>query len=149
MPSILTALQGAAGNLGMYAMGFPLGLLTDARGPRLIALIGSICLAIGYYPIYLCRLSYLPANSYFTLTSDSLSTRRGFGPDHFPMLLRFYDRYWWLRSLFGSDQDRYVLTILWLYPYIAVVLKHQSLQLHLIFLTTAALRLRCHWPLLD
>ena len=32
-----------------------MGLLTDARGPRLITLIGSICLAIGYYPIYLCK----------------------------------------------------------------------------------------------
>ncbi|KAJ5089721.1 hypothetical protein N7532_008405 [Penicillium argentinense] len=46
-------LIGAAGNLGMYAMGFPMGLLTDARGPRMITLIGSICLAIGYYPIYI------------------------------------------------------------------------------------------------
>lgn len=53
LTSTQSNLIGAAGNLGMYAMGFPMGLLTDARGPRLITLIGSICLAIGYYPIYL------------------------------------------------------------------------------------------------
>lgn len=53
---MLTAWQGAAGNLGMYAMGIPMGLLTDARGPRLITLVGSILLALGYYPIYLCML---------------------------------------------------------------------------------------------
>lgn len=52
--SILTAWQGVAGNLGMYAMGIPMGLLTDARGARVSALVGSICLALGYYPLYLC-----------------------------------------------------------------------------------------------
>ncbi|PLB55743.1 MFS general substrate transporter [Aspergillus steynii IBT 23096] len=43
---------GAAGNLGMYASGIPLGLLTDAKGPRLTTFIGAIALGIGYYPIY-------------------------------------------------------------------------------------------------
>lgn len=38
----------------MYAMGIPMGLLTDARGARVSALVGSICLALGYYPLYLC-----------------------------------------------------------------------------------------------
>ena len=51
---VLTIWQGAAGNLGMYAMGIPMGLLTDAKGPRLSTLVGSICLGLGYYPIYLC-----------------------------------------------------------------------------------------------
>ncbi|KAJ6096509.1 hypothetical protein N7486_007255 [Penicillium sp. IBT 16267x] len=46
-------LIGVAGNLGMYAMGIPMGLLIDAKGPRLITLIGSMCLGLGYYPIYL------------------------------------------------------------------------------------------------
>lgn len=50
---MLTAWQGVAGNLGMYAMGIPMGLLTDARGPRLITLVGSILLVLGYYLIYL------------------------------------------------------------------------------------------------
>jgi MFS family permease len=43
---------GAAGNLGMYASGIPLGLLTDARGPRLTTLLGAITLGVGYYPVY-------------------------------------------------------------------------------------------------
>ncbi|KAL5364165.1 major facilitator superfamily domain-containing protein [Aspergillus floccosus] len=43
---------GAAGNLGMYASGIPLGLLTDARGPRLTTFLGAITLAIGYFPLY-------------------------------------------------------------------------------------------------
>lgn len=58
---MLTVWQGAAGNLGMYAMGIPMGLLTDARGPRLITLIGSVLLALGYYPIYLGK-GALPHN---------------------------------------------------------------------------------------
>lgn len=45
-------LIGAAGNLGMYASGIPLGLLTDARGPRLTTILGAITLGVGYYPIY-------------------------------------------------------------------------------------------------
>lgn len=43
----------------MYAMGIPMGLLTDARGPRVITLVGSICLALGYYPIYLGRFEHV------------------------------------------------------------------------------------------
>lgn len=37
----------------MYASGVPLGLLTDARGPRLTTFIGAVALGIGYYPIYI------------------------------------------------------------------------------------------------
>ena len=36
----------------MYASGVPLGLLTDAKGPRITTLLGAVTLAIGYYPIY-------------------------------------------------------------------------------------------------
>lgn len=36
----------------MYASGIPLGLLTDARGPRLTTLLGAVTLGVGYYPIY-------------------------------------------------------------------------------------------------
>ncbi|KAF9890723.1 hypothetical protein FE257_005589 [Aspergillus nanangensis] len=43
---------GAAGNLGMYACGIPMGLLVDAKGPRLATFIGAIALAVGYLPIY-------------------------------------------------------------------------------------------------
>lgn len=36
----------------MYASGVPLGLLTDAKGPRTTTLLGAVTLGIGYYPIY-------------------------------------------------------------------------------------------------
>jgi hypothetical protein len=36
----------------MYASGIPLGLLIDARGPRLTTILGAITLGVGYYPIY-------------------------------------------------------------------------------------------------
>lgn len=43
---------GNAGNLGMYAMGIPAGLLIDSRGPRWGVLLGCICLAAGYFPLH-------------------------------------------------------------------------------------------------
>lgn len=43
---------GNAGNLGMYAMGIPAGLLIDSRGPRWGVLLGCICLACGYFPLH-------------------------------------------------------------------------------------------------
>lgn len=51
----LTATQqnliGNAGNIGMYAMGLPGGLLIDTRGPRWGVLIGCIALAVGYFSL--------------------------------------------------------------------------------------------------
>ncbi|KKK15230.1 MFS transporter [Aspergillus rambellii] len=44
---------GAGGNLGMYACGIPLGVLTDNRGPRLTTFIAVICLGLGYFPLHL------------------------------------------------------------------------------------------------
>ncbi len=44
--------QGVAGNMGMYAMGVPAGILVDHRGPRLGVLVGAIALAVGYFPIH-------------------------------------------------------------------------------------------------
>jgi hypothetical protein len=46
-------LIGLAGNLGMYAFGMPVGILVDAKGPRPAALLGSIMLAAGYFPLHL------------------------------------------------------------------------------------------------
>jgi MFS family permease len=43
---------GNAGNLGMYAMGIPAGLLIDSRGPRWGVLLGCVCLACGYFPLH-------------------------------------------------------------------------------------------------
>ncbi|BAE59788.1 unnamed protein product [Aspergillus oryzae RIB40] len=63
--------QGVAGNLGMYASGVPLGLLTDARGPRLTTFIGAVALGVGYYPIYIgLSVWLLPA------LDDPMSTER-------------------------------------------------------------------------
>ncbi|KAF2732715.1 MFS general substrate transporter [Polyplosphaeria fusca] len=44
---------GTAANIGMYASGIPMGMITDRKSPRLAALIGMVALGIGYYPIHL------------------------------------------------------------------------------------------------
>ncbi|QRD05999.1 hypothetical protein JI435_134180 [Parastagonospora nodorum SN15] len=44
---------GTAANLGMYASGIPMGIITDKRGPRPAAIIGMVTLLVGYYPIKL------------------------------------------------------------------------------------------------
>ncbi|KAK4662971.1 hypothetical protein QC763_601500 [Podospora pseudopauciseta] len=43
-------LIGAAGNLGMYSMGVPIGLFVDNRGPRPAVAAGALLLGLGYYP---------------------------------------------------------------------------------------------------
>ncbi|KAL3474924.1 major facilitator superfamily domain-containing protein [Aspergillus californicus] len=53
LSSTQTNFIGAAGNLGMYACGVPMGLLTDNRGPRLTTLIGAVALGLGYFPLHL------------------------------------------------------------------------------------------------
>lgn len=45
-------LVGLAANLGMYACGLPVGILVDKKGPRPAVLLGSIMLAVGYFPLY-------------------------------------------------------------------------------------------------
>lgn len=44
-------LIGNAGNIGMYAMGIPGGILIDRRGPRWGVAAGLIALACGYFPL--------------------------------------------------------------------------------------------------
>ncbi|KAF1835946.1 MFS general substrate transporter [Decorospora gaudefroyi] len=44
---------GTAANLGMYASGIPMGIITDRKSPRLAAMIGMFALFAGYYPIKL------------------------------------------------------------------------------------------------
>ncbi|KNG46816.1 MFS general substrate transporter [Stemphylium lycopersici] len=44
---------GTAANLGMYASGIPMGIITDRKSPRLAAIIGMFALFAGYYPIKL------------------------------------------------------------------------------------------------
>ncbi|PSR81892.1 major facilitator superfamily domain-containing protein [Coniella lustricola] len=45
-------LVGLAANLGMYAAGLPVGMFVDKKGPRPAVLVGSIMLAVGYFPLY-------------------------------------------------------------------------------------------------
>lgn len=45
-------LVGLAGNLGMYAIGLPIGIFVDKKGPRPAVLMGSIMLGLGYFPLY-------------------------------------------------------------------------------------------------
>ncbi|GAB7358981.1 hypothetical protein MBLNU230_g5055t1 [Neophaeotheca triangularis] len=47
---------GNAGNIGMYAIGIPSGLLIDNKGPRWGVLLGIVLLACGYFPL---RSAYL------------------------------------------------------------------------------------------
>ncbi|KAK5116526.1 hypothetical protein LTR85_009151 [Meristemomyces frigidus] len=44
-------LIGNFGNIGMYAMGIPGGILIDAKGPRWGVMAGCISLACGYFPL--------------------------------------------------------------------------------------------------
>lgn len=38
--------------MGMYALGFPVGLLVDNGGPRVAVVIGMLLLACGYFPLH-------------------------------------------------------------------------------------------------
>ncbi|KAK3691873.1 hypothetical protein LTR37_018366 [Vermiconidia calcicola] len=53
----LTATQanliGNFGNIGMYAMGIPGGILIDSKGPRWGVFVGVIGLAVGYFPLHM------------------------------------------------------------------------------------------------
>ncbi|KAL1608502.1 hypothetical protein SLS60_003444 [Paraconiothyrium brasiliense] len=44
---------GTSGNMGMYAAGIPVGIITDRKSPRLAGLIGMLSLFAGYYPIHI------------------------------------------------------------------------------------------------
>ncbi|KAI1352244.1 major facilitator superfamily domain-containing protein [Xylaria sp. FL0043] len=44
-------LIGLSGNLGMYALGVPIGIFVDTRGPRPAVLVGSFLLGLGYLPL--------------------------------------------------------------------------------------------------
>ncbi|KAJ9212871.1 hypothetical protein DTO166G4_5528 [Paecilomyces variotii] len=52
LSSTQSNLIGAAGNLGMYASGVPLGVMIDGRGPRLAIFLGALAVGVGYYPLH-------------------------------------------------------------------------------------------------
>ncbi|TVY48234.1 putative membrane protein [Lachnellula occidentalis] len=43
---------GLSANLGMYSLGIPIGMLVDAKGPRIATLMGAVLLAAGYFPLH-------------------------------------------------------------------------------------------------
>lgn len=45
-------LIGVFGNLGMYSMGIPVGMLVDAKGPRPAVVLGALLLGAGYFPLH-------------------------------------------------------------------------------------------------
>ena len=63
--------QGTSGNMGMYAAGIPVGLITDRKSPRLAGLIGMLSLFAGYYPIHIG----MPAIQGQKLSADNTSLR--------------------------------------------------------------------------
>ncbi|KAF2456923.1 major facilitator superfamily domain-containing protein [Lineolata rhizophorae] len=89
-------LIGAAGNVGMYASGIPVGLLVDSKGPTPSVLLGSIALGAGYFPIkkafdggagsmsvsLLCFLSFLTGMGSCASFSASIKTSALNWPHH-------------------------------------------------------------------
>jgi MFS family permease len=127
-------LIGAAGNLGMYAMGIPMGLLTDARGPRLVTLIGSVLLALGYYPIYLayqsgpgsvpiffiCFFAFLTGTGGCSAFGAAIKTAASNFPDHrgtataFPLAAFGLSALFWSNIstlVFKDDTGRFLLLL--------------------------------------
>ncbi|GES57230.1 MFS transporter [Aspergillus terreus] len=125
---------GAAGNLGMYASGIPMGLLTDARGPRLTTFLGAVTLAIGYFPLYSAygkgqgslSVGLLAFFSFFTgfgscsAFSASIKTAASNFPDHrgtataFPLAAFGLSAFFWstLSSiLFKDDTGDFLLLL--------------------------------------
>ncbi|XRM38954.1 hypothetical protein ABZX51_002340 [Aspergillus tubingensis] len=125
---------GAAGNLGMYASGIPLGLLTDARGPRLTTFLGAITLGIGYYPIYLAYIkgpgsmaiiflsffAFLTGFGSCSAFSASIKTSASNFPDHrgtataFPLAAFGLSAFFWSTVssvLFKDDTGRFLLLL--------------------------------------
>ncbi|PYH32579.1 putative MFS transporter [Aspergillus neoniger CBS 115656] len=125
---------GAAGNLGMYASGIPLGLLTDARGPRLTTFLGAITLGIGYYPIYLAYVkgpgsmaiiflsffAFLTGFGSCSAFSASIKTSASNFPDHrgtataFPLAAFGLSAFFWSTVssvLFKDDTGRFLLLL--------------------------------------
>ncbi|KAK6826669.1 hypothetical protein RU639_004772 [Aspergillus parasiticus] len=125
---------GVAGNLGMYASGVPLGLLTDARGPRLTTFIGAVALGIGYYPIYIAYehgkgslsvgvlsfFSFLTGLGSCSAFSASIKTAATNFPDHrgtataFPLAAFGLSAFFWSNVsslIFKDDTGRFLLLL--------------------------------------
>ncbi|KAL4870069.1 hypothetical protein BDV12DRAFT_166540 [Aspergillus spectabilis] len=134
LSSTQTNLIGAVGNLGMYACGIPMGLLTDNRGPRLTTLIGAVSLGLGYFPLHLAYKGGQGSMGVFFMSLFSFLT--GFGscsafgasiktaatnfPEHrgtataFPLAAFGLSAFFWSTTsaiLFHSDTGRFLLLL--------------------------------------
>ncbi|KAL2825191.1 major facilitator superfamily domain-containing protein [Aspergillus cavernicola] len=134
LSSTQTNFIGAAGNLGMYACGIPMGLLTDNRGPRLTTLIGAVSLGLGYFPLHLAYEGGEGSMGVFLLSLFCFLT--GFGscsafgasiktaatnfPDHrgtataFPLAAFGLSAFFWSTTsaiLFHDDTGRFLLLL--------------------------------------
>ncbi|POR36644.1 Putative membrane protein [Tolypocladium paradoxum] len=52
LSSTQSNLVGLFGNLGMYSLGVPVGIVIDHRGPRPFVLVGAVLLVAGYFPLH-------------------------------------------------------------------------------------------------
>ncbi|KAL4992200.1 major facilitator superfamily domain-containing protein [Aspergillus falconensis] len=134
LSSTQSNLIGAAGNLGMYACGVPMGLLTDNHGPRLTTLIGAVSLGLGYFPLHLAYNGGQGSMGVFFLSVFSFLT--GFGscsafgasiktaatnfPEHrgtataFPLAAFGLSAFFWSTTsavLFQGDTGRFLLLL--------------------------------------
>ncbi|TID00046.1 putative membrane protein [Colletotrichum higginsianum] len=53
LSSTETNVIGLSANLGMYSLGVPVGMLVDHKGPRSAVILGSVLLAVGYFPFHI------------------------------------------------------------------------------------------------
>ncbi len=84
---MLNLRKGAFGNIGMYASGIPAGLLIDSKGPRSAVLIGSVALAIGYFPL---RHGSAPLSCLFDDVLTQIAYDRGPGSTNIFLMCLLY-----------------------------------------------------------
>ncbi|KND86880.1 putative membrane protein, partial [Tolypocladium ophioglossoides CBS 100239] len=72
LSSTQSNLVGLSGNLGMYSLGVPVGVVLDHRGPRPFVLVGAVLLVVGYFPLhraYASASGSVPALCFFSFLS--------------------------------------------------------------------------------
>ncbi|KAF4591524.1 MFS transporter [Ophiocordyceps camponoti-floridani] len=63
---------GSFGNLGVYSLGVPVGIILDRSGPRVFVLLGSALLAAGYFSLhqaYDSGAGYVPALCFYSFVT--------------------------------------------------------------------------------
>ena len=127
-------LIGNFGNIGMYAMGIPGGILIDSRGPRWGVFVGVVGLAVGYFPLHraydqgeksmsltaLCFFSLMTGIASCTAFSAALKVCATNWPQHrgtataFPLSAFGLSAFFWTTLsafLFPDDTSGYLLLL--------------------------------------